>query len=684
MKKLGFYAAVVAALVFTLWFCTKDGMQPSEGAAPAEGSVKCVMLESLSMGRRVSVEDPEDIERLSETLSTLSEENGVVVDLPEDFPESMRDWTIEWLSREGESLALVEISSVGTVFRGDQCFNFLGGEIFDMDYLRGLLLGLPEAREPQKLIDVESIGRANLSGNCGDTVVISGEALDELKDILRGMSFYQGEKLENGGYGYGLELFDSEERPLGTLHLWGDRVEYGEYIYGTEGNGFDAQWINRMFDTMPEADYGERYPIFDFKYDEDLLEFSIGTAADGSVVRITDPELMERLEDPVREMEFKACGPYDGGEPPYWINRYFADNYYSFAIKIVDKESIEYGGWLYKLMDGKKFDLDLYAQLADPSGPYKDHPGVLYWKEGDPPMPAITPRPSPAPSGDPEPTPAGTAGPYIMDDPPKEKVFDLDGGHMLMFKHNGGGEVAIKDGELEALAGELSGLRFELREQCEDPHVMHATSADLEPYHGNPLYTLTWFDGDGYEREEFTVRSISGWIEYGGWYYQAREGGVDLDNLNRLNEKLHSPEWYERWPIYTVRDEIAGAKSLWITDEDDTWAAVVTDAELLKRISGDLKDKEFFADKDSSGEGYTYELEWYGNLLGPYGRGDGLGTVWVKDKYSIDSGGRYKLREGEIDMELLDELAKPDGKYSGREGVRFVPMEDLRPKDNTE
>lgn len=532
MKKLGFYAAAVAALVFTLWFCTKDGMQPSEGAAPAGGSVKCVMLESLSMGRRVSVEDPEDIERLSDTLSTLSEENGVVVDLDEDFPESMRDWTIEWLSQEGESLALVEISSVGTVFRGGQCFNFLGGEIFDMDYLRGLLLGLPEAGDSQEPIDIESIGRANLSGNGGDTVVISGGAVDELKDILRGINFYQsGKEGYGGGGGYSLQLFDSDERSLGKLSLWGSQV----YFDGMEGGGFDSEWINRMFDTMPEADYGERYPIVDFKYDEDVLEFSIGTAANGAVVRVTDPELLERLEGPVREMEFKACGPYDGGEPTYWINRYFADNYYSFAIKIVDKESIEYGGWLYKLMDGKKFDLDLYAQLTDPSGPYKDHPGVMYWKEGDPPMPAITPRPSPAPSGDPEPTPAGTAVPYIMDDPPKERIFDLDGGYVVMFNNNGGGTVDIKGEEFASLAEELAGLRFELREQCSiDSCAMHALEEDIELYHGNPLFTLTWFDGDGNEGAEFTARSLEGWIDCEGWYYQAKEGGIDMENLKGL------------------------------------------------------------------------------------------------------------------------------------------------------
>lgn len=31
---------------------------------------------------------------------------------------------------------------------------------------------------------------------------------------------------------------------------------------------------------------------------------------------------------------------------------------------------------------------------------------------------------------------------------------------------------------------------------------------------------------------------------------------------------------------------------------------------------------------------------------------------------------------------LLDELCKPDGEYSGREGVRFVWMKDIAPEDN--
>ena len=60
MKKLGFYAVVVIALVFTLWFCTKDGMRPDDAAAPPVSSVGSIMLESRSLNRRVRVEDPED------------------------------------------------------------------------------------------------------------------------------------------------------------------------------------------------------------------------------------------------------------------------------------------------------------------------------------------------------------------------------------------------------------------------------------------------------------------------------------------------------------------------------------------------------------------------------------------------------------------------------------------------
>lgn len=682
MKKLGFYAVVVIALVFTLWFCTKDGMRPDDAAAPPVSSVGSIMLESRSLNRRVRVEDPEDIRALSETLSTLSEENGVMVDLEEDFPEHMRDWTIEWLSKKGESQAVVQISRVGTVFRGDQCFNFLGGDVFDMDYLRGLLLGLPEDGEPEKLLDMESVEWVNLHGGDakgGKIVTICGAELDELKSLLSGMSFYRGaEAYGYEGCGYSLDFFDRDGRETGPMEISGDTVEFDGYYYRIEGGRFEDEWLERMLATMPEAAYGERFPIVDFKHDDDIIDFSIsdGTAADGRMVRITDPELLECLEGPVREMEFRACEPCGSDKRVYWLNRYFADDYYDAAIKIVDEETIEYGGWLYKLMDGRKFDLELYAELSDPDGPYKDHPGVLYWKQGDPPMPAVTPRPDLSASADPEPTPAGTAGPHIMEDAPEEKVFDFDGGYVIME-----GPVIIKGEEFEKLAAELRDIRFVRREQCgEDANIMHATGSDLEPYHGDPLYSICWYDKGGHIREEFTARTMGSWIEYGGYFYEAKEGGIDLDNLKRLRDEMPEPQWYDYRPVVTVSENISEAKCLWMVDQDHTRIVAVTDPELLERICGSFEGKEFFAQPEAQcgmDEEYAYELEWYKGVLGPHG-GDSLERLRVKDEHSITGG--YKLREGEIDMELLDELAKPDGKYSDKEGVKFAWKKDLLPE----
>ncbi len=263
-----------------------------------------------------------------------------------------------------------------------------------------------------------------------------------------------------------------------------------------------------------------------------------------------------------------------------------------------------------------------------------------------------------------------------MEDAPEEIVFDFDGGYVIME-----GPVIIKGEEFEKLAAELRGIRFVRREQCgEDANIMHATGSDLEPYHGDPLYSIYWHDKDGHIREEFTVRTMGSWIEYGGYFYEAEEGGLDLDNLRRMNRELPEPQWYESWPIESVREDISKAKSLWISDESGEWLAAVTDQELLDRIYENLHGKEFFAQPGEYRieDPYTYRLEWYKGVLGPYGGGGSLDTLWVKDRHSIKNG--YKLREGEIDMELLDELAKPDGKYSDKEGVKFAWKKDLLPE----
>lgn len=148
MKRLVIYGAAVAALVLALWLFTKDGMRPDEESSIPMDSIAGVSLQSALLNRRVLIEDRMDIERLTGELNRLSEGNGVWVDREDVFPEQMKDWELEWLSVEGKSLALVEINSRGRVFRGDQCFNFLGGDIFDLDYLTGLVL-LGEEFEPE-------------------------------------------------------------------------------------------------------------------------------------------------------------------------------------------------------------------------------------------------------------------------------------------------------------------------------------------------------------------------------------------------------------------------------------------------------------------------------------------------------------------------------------------------------
>ncbi len=516
MKKLGFYAVVVAVLVFTLWFCTKDGMQPNKGASPPVDTVGSVLLESRSMGKKVRVESEEDIRRLGETLSTLSEENGMMVDLEEDFPENMRDWTIQWLSTRGESQAVVEISAVGTVFRGDQCFNFLGGEIFEMDYLRGLLLGLPEVREPQEIMDVEGIERASLEGGDRETSTFTKSDLEELKAILRTASFCEdGERASCGTYGIRLYSKGRDEEPK-TITLCGSLIEFGDYVFKVEGEGFSDEWIEYMLRPR-------------ICHEEDILFFSI--SAEDKSVRITDPGLMERLEGDIREMKFKEDGPGESEQGRFYINRYYADDHYDQAIFLIDGETIRYGSKIYKVAGDKKFDLDLYSELIDPNGPYKNHPGVERWKDGDPPMAEVTPRPT----SNPEPTPEGTPAHDTTDCPPEEKVFDISGGHIVM-ETSGGNRVAINGEELEEIGEGLKALCFELREQCTiDSYWMHVQKEDKERYHGNPLYTLTWYDKDGCKREKFTARGMEGWIDYNGWYYQAKEGGIDMERLKSLD-----------------------------------------------------------------------------------------------------------------------------------------------------
>ena len=140
-------------------------------------------------------------------------------------------------STNGESQAAVEISAAGTVFRGDQCFNFLGGEIFDMDYLRGLLLGLPEVREPQEIMDVEGIERASMEGGGREPSTFTKSDLEELKAILRTASFCEDGEQANFGI-YSIRLYSKNRyEESKTITLCGSLIEFGDYIFKVEGEG---------------------------------------------------------------------------------------------------------------------------------------------------------------------------------------------------------------------------------------------------------------------------------------------------------------------------------------------------------------------------------------------------------------------------------------------------------------
>lgn len=148
MKKLGIYGAAVAVLIFMLWFATKDGMQKDERESLPVELVESITLQSRHFDRRVHVENREDIERLTDVLNRLNSMNGVWMDKDKLPAEPYIDWKLEWVSTGGESLAVVEISDNGKVFRGEQLYNFLGGDVYDIGYLIGLLMGLPSDPDP--------------------------------------------------------------------------------------------------------------------------------------------------------------------------------------------------------------------------------------------------------------------------------------------------------------------------------------------------------------------------------------------------------------------------------------------------------------------------------------------------------------------------------------------------------
>lgn len=151
--KYWIYAAIAAIAVLALWFCTKNGMQPNECAIPAE-DIGWVSIYSSGLDKTVAVTGEDEVRGLTETLNKLMPENGIEME-DEEVQLGRDTYRLEWFSRQGEQLAAVDISQTGRVYRElevlddgeavkeEYCFNYIGGEVFDMEEVVGLLLKLP-------------------------------------------------------------------------------------------------------------------------------------------------------------------------------------------------------------------------------------------------------------------------------------------------------------------------------------------------------------------------------------------------------------------------------------------------------------------------------------------------------------------------------------------------------------
>lgn len=146
MKRYGLYAGAVAMLVLLLWFATRGGMKADPRYSISPSDVDCVQISQIGGARTSSgvltvwVYDRRDIERLTETLNTLIAENGVSMG-DDKIQLGRHSYRLEWYAPDqGGRLATVEISATGKVYREKYCFNYIGGDVFDMDYLAALLL----------------------------------------------------------------------------------------------------------------------------------------------------------------------------------------------------------------------------------------------------------------------------------------------------------------------------------------------------------------------------------------------------------------------------------------------------------------------------------------------------------------------------------------------------------------
>lgn len=141
MKKYVAYGVAMGVLVLAVWAATRGGMKadPRYSIAPEDVARVRFTVVSGSGEQTVEIDGQEDVRQLTGTLNTLIAENGISME-DEDIELGNSRARLEWLSSTGEALAVVDISETGKVYREEYCFNYIGGEIFDQEYLSALLL----------------------------------------------------------------------------------------------------------------------------------------------------------------------------------------------------------------------------------------------------------------------------------------------------------------------------------------------------------------------------------------------------------------------------------------------------------------------------------------------------------------------------------------------------------------
>lgn len=137
------------------------------------------------------IEDSALIQELTEILNTLDPERGVYDERAES--RYYRGHAIAWYDENWQCLAGVDFWN-GKVYRDGYCYNFFGGEVFDLEALDNLTTTHPEGVHsmtilyPELMWGADRLWVENLE--TGYTAVVSkSELLDELTNYFEELRF---------------------------------------------------------------------------------------------------------------------------------------------------------------------------------------------------------------------------------------------------------------------------------------------------------------------------------------------------------------------------------------------------------------------------------------------------------------------------------------------------------------